>query len=188
MTARGGDFDGAFDGLLAVNFLEVEFVGGWSFPEGGGGGGEGLDGEFAAQVLPGLAERADGDDVEAADEGGFWGVCLGDEEAETAILFGAEGDGEGAFDGADGAVEGEFADDAAVVHVNFSRLASGGDGEGDGEIERWAFFFEIGGCEVDGFDAVGHVDGGGLEGGDDALAGFADSGVGETDDDDEWFF
>ena len=135
-----------------------------------------------------MIEVGDGDDFDAFGDGGFGCVLGGDEDFFAAAIFGFDGDGEDAFDGADGAVEGELADDGEVVFVGKGGLhAVGGDGEGDGEVEGGAFFLEIGGSEVDDIDhAVAKAGGGDC--GTDAHGGLSHGGVGEADDDGSGFF
>ena len=94
-----------------------------------------------------------------------------------------DGDGQHALHGAEDAVEAEFADEDEVADVADGEAAVGAeDADGDGEIEAGAFFFEVGGREVDG-DAGGRkVEAGVLDGGADAVAALADGGVGQADD------
>jgi len=55
------------------------------------------------------------------------------------------------------------------------------DADGHGEVEAGAFFLDVGGGEVDGDVGGGQVETGVADGGADAVAGFADRGVGEAD-------
>jgi len=95
---------------------------------------------------------------------------------------GGDGDGEHALDGAEGAIEAEFADENEVGDVFDGERAIGSeDADGDGEIEAGALFFEVGGSEVDGDAGGGKVEAGVLDGGADAVARLADCSVGEAD-------
>jgi hypothetical protein len=193
VAAGGGDSEGAFAELLAADFGEVVAMG-------GAGGVEGVfielvgeEVEFAVEEADHFGDGADGDDVDAGDDGGFGGIVGGENEAGFLLLAGEHGHGEGTLDGAHAAIEGEFAGDEILFVVE--GFAVGGDGartfedavdekesEGDGEFEGVAFLAEVGGGEVDdeatGGEAVAAV----VEGGADAVDGFADGGVGEADD------
>lgn len=138
---------------------------------------------MAGDELPGIVEGFEAVDLEVGDHGGLGGVFGWEEEAFSARGFCAEGDGEGPFDRADGAIEGEFADDHKVAGLGeFFLFFAGDHGEGDGKIEGGAFFTKVGGGEVYGVHAVDVVHGAGEDGGGDAVAGFADGGVWEADD------
>src|SRR5205814_6723097 len=96
----------------------------------------GRDFNFAFEELRGFAQILDRNNLEAGDHGGFGGVIDGNEHADFAISFGAQGDGQNAFAGAHGAGEGEFADDDEVIElVGFDLFAGGEHADGDGEIE-----------------------------------------------------
>jgi hypothetical protein len=138
----------------------------------------GFDVGFAFEKGDGLAQVADRDDLEALDSGGFGGVVGGDEDAHFAIGLGAEGDGEHAFDGADSAGQGEFADHDEVIELIGAELFAGGeDANGDGEIEAGSFLFDVGRGEVDRGPAHGEFEPGIVEGGADAVARFFDGGM-----------
>ena len=81
------------------------------------------------------------------------------------------------------AVEAELADEDEVADVADGEAAIGAeDADGDGKVEAGALFLEVGGREVDG-DAGGRkVEAAVLDGGADAVAAFADGGVGQADD------
>lgn len=183
MSAGGGDGDGAFDGFLAADIGEIE-VGG----ELGGLIGVavelvGFEGKLFVEEGDGLGEGGDGVDFDAFDDGGFAGVVGGEDDALESFLFGEEGEGEGAFDFADAAVEGEFAGDEEIfVAVGLDEIGAAQDADGHGEIEAWGVFFDVGGGEVDEEGVLGEGEAGVDDGAADAFDGFFDGGLGQTDD------
>lgn len=188
VAAGDGDFEGALDVGLAFDVFEVDFVAALGAKEFLTIELEGGDGAFAGEVVIGLVEVGDGDDFDAFSDGGFGGVLGGDEDFLAAAVLGFDGDGEDAFDGADGSVEGEFAHDGEVVFVGKGGFhAVGRDGEGDRKVEGGAFFFEVGGGEIDDIDDAVAKAGGG-DGRTDAHGGLANGGVGEADDDGSGLF
>jgi hypothetical protein len=185
VSAGGGDFQGAFDGFLSLDFGEVDFVlvglieNGFEIDLGGG------DFEFAFQEAGSFAEVADRDDVESFDDGGFGGIFLRDQESSLAVLAGLPRDGEDAIDRADGPGEGEFADHGEVVQLAGVELFAGGQhADGNGEIETGAFLAHVRRGEVDGGAAHGEFEPGIGQGCGDAVAGFLDSGIGQPHHDD----
>lgn len=129
----------------------------------------------------------DAEDFDAFDHGGFADVGGGDDDFGAAAFAGFDGDREDAGDGADGAGESEFADEAEFFGVTeFNLLGDGDHAEGDGEIEAGAFFFDAGGGEVDGGASAGPAVAAVTDGGGDAVFAFFDGGVGEPNDDDDF--
>ena len=186
MPTGGGDLQGALDVFLAAHVVEVVSV----VSVGGlGGGALGLspdsvgDGALFSGDFDPVAEGVDGDDLNAVDQGGFFGVDGGDDDAADGGIAGGGGDGEDAADVSEFAVEGEFAHEEGVADGAFADLAGGDEhADGDGEVVAGALLADVGGGEVDG-DALGGEAGAGVaDGGADALAGFVDGGVGEADD------
>jgi hypothetical protein len=105
------------------------------------------------------------------------------------------GQGDDAFDGADPAVEGQFAGDDVAPEVGGGVVVGRGGGRGkcesaggDEKAERdWkvidgAFLSKVGGREIDEEAAVAGGVAGVGEGGADALEGFFHAGVGQADD------
>ena len=129
-----------------------------------------------------LKERIDGVDVNALDDGGFAGVGFGNDEVFDAAFTGGDGDGQHAGDGTEGAVEAELADEKKVGEVaELERAVSAKDAHGHGQVEAGAFFFNVGGGEVDGDVGGGQLEAGVADGGADAVAAFANGGVGKAD-------
>jgi hypothetical protein len=186
VTTGGGDLEGALGGLLAANVGEVEGemlelvkdLSGFDF-EGGC-----LNAAVAGLVeqVADLEEGLDGIDVDALDDGGFAGVGFGDDEVFDAALAGGDGDGQHAGNGAEGAVEAELADEEEVGEVaELERAVSAENADRHGEVEAGAFFFNVGGGEVDGDVGGGELEAGVADGGADAVTAFANGGVGKAD-------
>ena len=181
--AGGGYLECALDVCLAFDVGEVELVVVELACElGAGVEVSQRDGALVVEEVDDLFEVVGAVDFEVVDNGGF--ACVGGREDDAFALAGAcfDGDGQCAFDGAERAVEAEFAHDDVAVEcdgVDFAERAE--DADGDGEVVGGAFFAEIGWCEVDddafGWDAVA----GEFDGGDDALGAFFDGVVGEAD-------
>ncbi len=186
VATGSGDFEGALGDVLAANVAKIGLILD-SFVEEGcaiddqrlsedaalGGGVE----EFAD-----FEERGDGIDVDAGDDGGL--ACVGGWDNEVVNAGGACGDGDGqhALYCAEGAVETELADEDEVGDVLDGESAVGSeDADSDGEIEAGAFFFEVSGGEVDGDAGGREIEAGVFDGGADAVARLANSGVGEAD-------
>lgn len=80
----------------------------------------------------------------------------------------------------------QFADgDEFVEHVGLDLFAGGQHAEGDGQVETGAFFFDVGGGEVDGALAHGKLVAGTVHRGGNAFLGFLDGGIGQADEHDE---
>ena len=89
--------------------------------------------------------------------------------------------GQHAGDGADAAVEAEFADQEKTAQiVGAQRAVRAEDADGDGQVEARAFFFQVGGRKVDGDEGGRNQVAGVLDGGADAVAAFAHGGVGQA--------
>jgi hypothetical protein len=186
VATGGGDFEGTLGGLLAADIGEVEgevleFIedlGGFNFESGG------VNAAVAGLVekVADLEKRFNWIDVDALDDGGFAGVGFGDDEVFNAAFAGSNGDGEHAGDGTECTVEAKLADEEEVVEVAKLEGSIGAeDADGHGEVEAGALFFDVGGGEVDGDVSGGEVEAGVADGGADAVAGFANGGVGEAD-------
>ena len=89
--------------------------------------------------------------VDAFDDGSFGSVGGGKNEIGNLFLASEDGNGQHAGDGANAAIESEFADHQKLIDVIDAQRAVGAeDSEGDGKVETRAFFFQVGGREVDG--------------------------------------
>jgi len=92
------------------------------------------------------------------------------------------GHGQNSGDGAQASVESEFADKQKSAEIgDAQRAVRAENSKSDGQIEARAFFFEIGGREVDGDEGRRNQIAGVLDCGANAVAAFADSGIGQTD-------
>ena len=143
----------------------------------------GFERQLLIEECDGLREGADGVDFDAFDDGGFACVFKGEDHAAKFFLLGEHGEGERAFYFAEFAVEGEFTGDEEVfVNIGVDGVARAEQADGDGEIEGGAFFFDIGGCEVDELGVGGEGEAAVDHGTADAFDGFTDGGLGEADD------
>ena len=87
------------------------------------------------------------------------------------------------MDGAEGAVEREFADKELVLEVLRKKLIrESKDSESDGEVEVGAIFGEVGRGKVDSDAFVGEGEARGGESAFNAFAGFGDGFIGHADD------
>lgn len=183
VCAGGAEGDGAFDGFLAADVGEIE-VGG----ELGGLVGVavefvGFEGELVVEEGDGLGEGGNGVDLDALDDGGLAGVVGGEDDAFEVLLFGEQGEGEGAFDFSDAAVEGEFAgDEEVLVAVGLDEVGAAEDADGHGEVEAGGVLFDVGGGEVDEEGVLGEGVAGVDDGAADAFDGLFNGGLGEADD------
>jgi hypothetical protein len=185
VTTGGGDLQRTLHRFLAFDLGKIYFVIGDVLKEFFNVHFGGRDFDFAFEERSGFAQVLDGNDAQTFHDGRFSGVIGGDEEAGLAIGAGAKGDRQDAFDGTDGSGKGEFANHGKVVElVGLDLFAGGEDADGDGEIEAGAFFFDVGGSEVDGRAAHGEFEGGIADGGADAVLEFADGSIWKADDDD----
>ncbi len=83
----------------------------------------------------------DADERDVGEEGSLGEIVEGDVDFGNADSAGGFDDVDDAVDGADGAVEGEFADEELVFKVGgLDLVEEGEDGEGDGKVEIGAVF------------------------------------------------
>ena len=184
VAAGDGHLHRALGAFLSAHVGEVAGVGAALPAEVGDVDAHGVDVLPAAQIFDGLAQRADGDDVDAVDDGRLLGVVDRDEHARDAELAHGEGDGEDAAAAADLAAQRELADQGDFGR-GFAEVepAGGDDGaDGDGEVEGGSLLLDVGRGEVDGGAPGGRGEAGVRDGGPDAVLALADGGVGEADD------
>ena len=182
VASGAGDFDGALGGLLAADVFEIdqEFLG--FVQQGVAIGFQRDDAVARVYEVDYIEQGADGVDVDSADHGGFAGVGFGDDQLGDLAGAGFEGDGERAANAAHAAVERQLADEQAIFDVLLREAAVGAyDAERHGQVESRAFFLYIGGSEVDGDVRGRNVVAAVFQGGADAVAAFADGGVGQAD-------
>ncbi|CAE7200853.1 unnamed protein product [Symbiodinium necroappetens] len=111
---RCRDGDGALDGFLAFDVREIDLGGGVRDEAGDVHGRVRLGVEQAVEDGDDFVQRAHAEDVDAVDDGGLGGVLRGDDDAGDPEFEREGGEDDGASDGADAPVEGEFAGDEAV--------------------------------------------------------------------------
>lgn len=97
-------------------------------------------------------------------------------------MFGEAGECEGTAHGARGAGEAELTGYQVIVDLWGEHLLGGEqDAECDGEIVERTFFAKVSGGEVDGGARAGGFEAAVAQGGDDAVVGLFDGGVGKAD-------
>jgi hypothetical protein len=117
VRTSGGDDDGAFDGFLASDVGEIDGGGGVVEEAEDVGGGGGLGGETTGEPTNDLGKSPCAVDLEPFDDGGLGGVGGWDDDPLEPAGAGHRGEGDDALDGAEAAVEREFAGEevSAVV-------------------------------------------------------------------------
>lgn len=149
VPAGGRDLQRALHGFLAFDVGEIEFVGifpseqrvevdfGW------------LDRMSAFDERNGFPKILNRINRQASDHAGFGRVLDRDEQPGFAGGAGLHGDLQNAFDGANGAVQGEFADKHIFVEIVANHLiCRGDDADRDRQIETRAFLANVGGREI----------------------------------------
>jgi hypothetical protein len=169
VSAGRGDFQGAFDMMLAFDFLKIDVVSALGFKKCAAIEFEGQDAFGPADEIPCLPKIADGNDADATDHRGLGGVRFRNDQKFTPAGPGFEGDGQHAFDGTHRTIEPELADHAKIIGQRFLPFACTDHCESDREIKGWSFFFQIRRCEVDRFDTRSECQCRGLDGGGDPL-------------------
>ena len=174
-----GHLKSAFGGSLAANICKIGSggFGGLGASQLGDGSRE-VRGGF--QKVDGFGEMANAKDVDAFDYGGFGGVFQREDEVLHAVAAGANRNGKRPADGADGAIEREFAHGKVAVAI-WGETLRAEDAESHGQIETGAFLTHVGGGKIDGDGLVGVSEAGVKKGGFDPLAAFSDGGIGHAD-------
>src|ERR1035437_743555 len=127
-----------------------------------------------------LGQVTDTIHVDAFDHGGLGGVFGGNDQVGDALLASADCDGQRTAHGADGAIEGELADEDVPIQ-RLNRAHGAQDANGNGEIEAGAFLPNVGRGQVDGDAFVGVAETGIDQRTLNALAAFPDGDVGHAD-------
>ena len=117
MWPPAGDFEGALDGFLASDIGEIDFLVVWLVKDPGEIDARGRQLDFAFQERSGLPQILHGDHVHALDHRRFRRVLRRHQQAGSSFCPRLEGDGQHALDGADGAGQGEFADQHEIVEL-----------------------------------------------------------------------
>ena len=117
--------------------------------------------------------------VHSLDDGRLARIFHRDDQVGDAVLAGAHRYGQCAANGAEGAIERQFAhQDVAVERAGVSHRAQ--NAERHGQVEACALLAYVGGSQVDGDALIGITESGIDECGLDALAAFADRHIGHT--------
>ena len=178
-----GDFEGALGGLLAADVAQIDGVGA-GFAEHlcgvHGGRGEGLG---RIDQVGGLREGFDGEDADAFDDGGFFGIGFGDDDVFDSLFAGGDGSGESAAHGAHAAVERELAEKNVIGEGLAEKCAlAAEEAEGDGQIESGALFAHVRGSKVHSHGLIaGIIEAAVFQRGLHALVAFLDGDVWQTD-------
>ena len=98
MATGGGDFERAFHGLLTFDFGEIRLVLVRLIKECVEVDFCGREANLSYKKADGFAEVLNRNDIESRDHGGFGGVVLRHEDAELALGFRAQRDGQDALD------------------------------------------------------------------------------------------
>jgi len=178
VATSGCDLKRAFGDVLAANVFEIvgEML---HFVEKAGGidaQGNGSDSSKCGRVeeVADFEEALDGIDVDALDDGGFSGIAGRDDEVADAAGLGGDGDGKHALDGAESAIEPQFAHKEEVGDFFDVKSTIGSkEADGDGQVEARTFFFEICGGEIDGDAGRWEVEAGVADGGGNTVAALA---------------
>lgn len=182
MSACGGDFEGAFCGALTFDLAEIGDVLPVGFQKEIAGIGS-QRGNFAGKSGDRFPERADRINFHGgSSDSGFGTICGGDNQRGDMIGFaGKQSRRKDAFDGANGSVESEFAQNhGGAEEVGRESIGGGDEFERDGEIECRAFLADIRRSQIDEGETFGMTVAGSVQGTANAFLAFADSGIGQT--------
>ena len=178
MPSGGGDFQRALQLHLALDIAHAQFAAFEFFILGGLGAGEGF---ASGKMRANPQQRVGGEDLRGFGQGAHCGVLNGEDE-RAPVLGGGQRHGQRAAAGAEFAGEGEFARELLLGEEVFGNLPGCGEyAEGDGEVVSPALFWQVGGGQIDSDDAGGKLKVAVQDCGADAVAGFFDFGVGESD-------
>jgi hypothetical protein len=187
--ARNRDLDRAPQSLLALDLGEIAgaagvFTGGGAV--GGDAAGLGCKLGLSREEAVGFVERLYGVDREAFDKGRLRGGGGWKENATLPEIPGKQGDGQGAAHRPRCARQTEFAGDQIVREVIDLQLACGVENaEGDGQVVDGTLLPEVARRQVDGRPGTRHVEPAVVQGGEDAILGLLDRGIGQADQDED---
>ncbi len=183
MRTSGGDLHRALGVVLAFDVVEVEVedrfrqVADRRLPV------EGFHGKPVVKKGHHLGQRIDRVDLKVLNHGGLVRVGDGYEDSAHPGGFRAEGNWQNTRDGANRSVQRQFADEGGFPQAGGFHLAGGRQqSRGDGKVQAGTFLANVGGGKVDGDSAFRKTKAGVADGGPHALAGFLNSGVGQSDD------
>lgn len=151
MIARHRYLDGPLHVVLAADIGEIHVVALMPGEKLGNVLPRGRQRSLAGEKFIDLAEVLHTVDFDALHHGRFARVFFRDNDGLASAAAGFDGDGQDTLYGAHLTGEGEFADEAVLLHVDQIDLFADGDHrQGNGKIEAGAFLLHIGGCEIDG--------------------------------------
>jgi len=148
VAARRGDFEGAFDVLLADDIREIRAA-----VEVGRrlsrSSSVRFDGHGAEEMRREARQRRHRVYLDARDEGCLDGVRRGHEGALLPVLARESDHRQDAVDAAQFAIEREFADENGVFEVRDELAAGSEKADGDGEVVRRAFLAQVSRGRID---------------------------------------
>src|SRR6266545_3876336 len=168
VASAGGDDERTFREFLTADIAKVDFIGIEASEQLVDTRGDRLGGELAREDADRLSEAADGVDSDILDDSRLAGVGGGHKEFRDLAFGGGHRDRQGALDGADAAVEGQFADRGEIAQL-FGQELAGRDEQAqrDRQVEPTRVFSEVCRREVDhgaaGVAVVAEVDEGTLD-------------------------
>ena len=141
----------------------------------------GRQGVLAMEEADHLHDVVDTIDIEVVDHSGLAGILCREDETFVAQLAGFDGDGQGATDGHEAAVESQLThDEVARQFVGHDHVARRHDAYGNGQVIGRALLADVGRSHVDGDLRGGHLVARVEQGGTDALMALLDSRIGKS--------
>lgn len=183
MAACGRDGQRPLADFLPTDIGEIDIVVGRLFEDLLQVHGGWFERELFVEESDGIGERADADDFDAVDHGGFICVVARHQHAAIAFLLREHGHAERAFDGSQTAIECKLAGDYVFLHAGGDHAVGGEEhAEGDWQIEGGAFLADVGGGEVDDSAVGGQLVAAVCDSGANAFEGFLHRGIRQADD------
>ena len=183
MSTGHGNLDGALDLMLAFDLGKIDIIGRARCEALGGTSSHGGEFFFAGEKFVGLAEVFDAIDLDPLDDCRLGGIRSGEDHGLHPLIPCSHGNGKGAFDWANLAGEGEFAnDEAALKSRQLGALGCGDHTDGNRQIEARAFFFDVSRSEVDSRPLARPAEAAVGNGCGDAVLALAHGGIGKSND------
>jgi hypothetical protein len=98
-----------------------------------------------------FAKILDRDDIQSGDGGRLGRIIRRHQDANFALVFGAQSNRQNPLARSNRTREGEFTDDYEIIElISFELFGGGEHADGDGQVEAGALLFYVRGGEVDG--------------------------------------
>ena len=150
MPAGGGDFQGALDRFLCLDFRHVDLFRERLLEDFGEIDFGGVDFYFPFQKSDRFAQVADRNDLQTVHHRRFRRIFHRHQQSRAALGPRTPGDGQDAFDRAHHAGQGQFTHHDKIVQLIGLKLVAGRQhADGNREIEARAFLFHVSGREID---------------------------------------